>query len=319
MSGVSIACADLDGDTLAEVSTCVSWKNNASACMGIEDTVPGTKSKCQCSEAQLDSISIPDLSLTKSCTPDIVAPGGTVACTITISNSASAGTAQNLHFEDDYPQTYGSISDISISSGNTATDDGDIIDIQTGDILPGETITLTYNFNVNDAGSLPAGTAEDTFTNTVEAYYTNSDGIATAQGLAQSDTTTVPVTVSYFTSAIVEGIKSDQFKVQWQTQTETANIGFNVLAKDAEGGLALPLNDQLIPSKAINSSDPLDYEAYLRVPFGGAQIILQAVDVFGNIEEHGPYEISETVGARFKPQPIEWNHIRSENKKRKAA
>jgi len=230
LSGVSIACADLDGDTMAEVSTCVSWKNQSRSndCSGVLDTDPGTSSKCQCGLTQVDEVPIPDISLTKSCTPDDIEPGGTISCTITINNATGAGVATNLHFEDDYPQTYGSISNLATTAGATVSDNGDIIDIQTGDIAAGTTITITYDFDVNTADNLPNGTSMDSFTNTVEAYYTNTDGVATAQGLAQSDTTTVPITVGYFETRRISSRVGGSLIVEWQTQSETANIGFNL-------------------------------------------------------------------------------------------
>ena len=310
MSSVTIACADLDGDTFAEVSTCVSWKNSGKSndCLDISGATPGTGSKCQCNITQIDAISIPNLSLTKSCTPDDIVPGGTLSCTIEISNASGAGLATGLHFEDDYPQTYGSIDNLAISSGS-ATDDGDIIDIQTGDIAAGTTITVTYDFLVNDSGSLPKGDAADSFTNTVDAYYTNVDGVSIKQGLSSSDTTTVPITLGFFSSRLVRSAIGSGLHLEWQTESETANMGFNILAIEPNSGSKFQLNESLVPSKVINSLSATDYQLSVDAPFDGALIIIQDVDVYGNTEDHGPFMIGESVGKRAVANKIDWKRV----------
>lgn len=46
---LTVACNDGDGDGVADIHVCSSWDNNAgTACGGVLDAFPGTKSKCGC-------------------------------------------------------------------------------------------------------------------------------------------------------------------------------------------------------------------------------------------------------------------------------
>ncbi len=311
MFSVTLPCADLDGDTFGEVSTCLSWKNTSkNDCPDISGAVPGTGSKCQCGIADIDGLPIPNLSITKSCTPDEVSPGGLISCTITISNAIGAGTAVNVHFEDDYPQSYGSVSTLMTTQGS-ASDDGDIIDIQTGDIPAGATIDVTYDFLVNSTADLPEGSSADTFTNIVETFYTNTNGVVTNQNLSATDDTTVPVSISF---VMAELRANDEQAVIWQTQTEAGNLGFNILVADRNGEALQQLNPELIPSKSINSVITQDYEFPTSFDLSQSEFYIQDVDVYGNLTNNGPYQFYGKHGKKVAKRPlVQWAEIRQDS------
>jgi hypothetical protein len=62
---ITIKCQDQDNDGIADVGTCVAWDNLKSAgtekkpsCTGIDDTLPNTKSKCNCEAVQVGEIEV---------------------------------------------------------------------------------------------------------------------------------------------------------------------------------------------------------------------------------------------------------------------
>ncbi|MBT8113958.1 MAG: hypothetical protein KJP04_01165, partial [Arenicella sp.] len=311
MFSVTLPCADLDSDELAEVSTCLSWKQSSDPndCPNLLGAVPGGPAKCRCGVTDLDGLPIPELTLSKVCTPDEIVPGGTINCTVTIMNNALGADAVGFHFEDDYPEDYGSVINASITQGSV-TDNGDILTLATGTISAGSSITLTYDFNVNDAANLPNGGLPDSFTNTVETYYTNGDGVVINQGLTASDTTTVPITLSY----IIAKSRNGLLEFEWQTQTETGNLGFNLQAVDEANGNLYRINEQLIPSAGINSASPLAYSYSATNSFIVKAFYLEDVDLYGNVTRHGPYQVGKKFGRKLAPRKkIDWKSIRAEH------
>ncbi len=64
LTPITIIAQDSDGDGIADVGTCVSWDNKKSngkdnaSCTCINDTLPGTKSKCRCEPVRIGNITI---------------------------------------------------------------------------------------------------------------------------------------------------------------------------------------------------------------------------------------------------------------------
>ncbi|MDH3284358.1 MAG: hypothetical protein OEQ13_06420, partial [Acidobacteriota bacterium] len=58
----TITCEDMDGDGSADVGSCVSWDNqksdggNKPSCLTLDDTKPGTKSKCRCEQLEIEGL-----------------------------------------------------------------------------------------------------------------------------------------------------------------------------------------------------------------------------------------------------------------------
>lgn len=95
---------------------------------------------------------------------------------------------------------------------------------------------------------------------------------------------TTPVTLASF-RAVRDG---SLVRFEWTTETELGNLGFNILRRDAEGQW-VPVNDQLIRAKGIDSVEP---NAYTFEAFGveGEVFAIEDVDIRGRATRRGPIE-----------------------------
>ncbi len=315
ISNVTVSCDDIDPTNgLLEFATCTSWRQTADEldCSAVTDTVPGTSSKCNCDDGVPSGVSVPELSLTKSCAPDPIVPGGTISCVVTVTNSG-VGAADRTVFEDDYPQTYGTPSSITTSQGS-AIDDGDIIAFDPGVIAGGTSVTLSYDFDVFDASSLPNGWNTDTFTNTVKTFYINDDLVPIEQTLTASETTTVPVELRSF-RADPDRVTGETL-FTWSTATEVANLGFNLYA--VAGRALLRLNDSLIPSSVIDSTETAHYR-FTAYGSGARKFVIEDVDTRGRTTRHGPFLAARTYGTEAgQVDAIDWPAIGRKHKAKRS-
>ncbi|MCB0131822.1 MAG: hypothetical protein KDD78_13270 [Caldilineaceae bacterium] len=110
-------------------------------------------------------------------------------------------------------------------------------------------------------------------------------------------TGTVPVTVGYFLAQPA----GDGIEFHWQTATETGTAGFNILAVTEAG--AVQLNPALIPSQAIDSTEPLDYAFIAQT--NATSFLLQEVEITGATNEYGPYTLGNAYGAHIPTDPVD--------------
>lgn len=181
---LQFACSDANADGMADINGCVSWAQSADsiACSTVNDALPGTGSKCRCDTFTV-AVSVPNLSLTKSCVPDQVAPGGTVVCTITYRNSGH-GDAVGFSLVDNYDQSQGAVSNIGTTNpgSNAGADNGDTITWQLPTVPKNGgagSVTYEYTVNANVAGN-------SQIQNTATIYYGS-----TPQAVATQETITV--------------------------------------------------------------------------------------------------------------------------------
>ncbi len=73
-------------------------------------------------------------------------------------------------------------------------------------------------------------------------------GTAGSQGVLPSQ-----VVVTSFTAALV----NDQVVLQWETESEVNNAGFNLYRSEQPGAPFVPVNGELIPSQAVESGGAL--------------------------------------------------------------
>ncbi len=124
---------------------------------------------------------------------------------------------------------------------------------------------------------------------------------------------TTPVTLAYFTASGWGG----RVEFDWQTVTETGNLGFHLYV--LEGERLRRLNAELIPSRVVDSIEPQDY-AWEADGVEGASFVIEDVDIFGASRFHGPFELDRVHGRRSAgKQAIGWGRIAGEHKARKAA
>ncbi|HMN29093.1 MAG TPA: hypothetical protein PKE45_13155, partial [Caldilineaceae bacterium] len=125
LPALTFSCSDPNNDGFVDVNGCVSWDNTTgSVCGGVTAALPSTQSKCRCNTFRI----VPNLSLTKRCTPDRVIPGGTLKCTITYTNSGR-GDAIGFSLVDNYDQANGTVANSTSPNlnGNPGVDNGDTI------------------------------------------------------------------------------------------------------------------------------------------------------------------------------------------------
>jgi Peptidase family C25 len=244
INGVSVSCSDTDLDGFVDIGNCLSWDNKSSNnCANVSQAVPGTKSKCNCTRINTN-LGIPNIQLTKNCSPDTAHPGDTVSCTITYQNTGT-GPGDYISFVDDYSQTQGTVSNLSGPGGDTVVDDGDTITWTPGgapatqaNISPGASGTLTYDFTL--AGSLSNG---EMIPNTVTAHW---------QGIAQSALSASEVTNVVTTAALVSSFEvyaaPEGRVVVWATVSESRTAGFFVERWDADANRFVRLNRDPVPA-----------------------------------------------------------------------
>ena len=116
LPALTFSCSDPDGDGFVDVSGAVSWQQNKNdVCSSVLDAIPGTQSKCRSNSFRVD-VSVPDLALSKSCTPELVLPGEAVKCTVSYTNSGK-GDAVGFSLVDNYDQSNGAVSAIGAVIG----------------------------------------------------------------------------------------------------------------------------------------------------------------------------------------------------------
>jgi hypothetical protein len=338
--------ADISGtalDGIVDISACTSWANSANSgnindpngvCDGPEydglnEAQPETGSKCNCGEfnGSDPQVSIPEIGVTKACSPTEVEPGETTTCTITMSNTgtgtmlgASAVGEDGFFYQDNYPESQGSVDDttFSITPGVAATQvvDGFLsnnpadqsLNIYPGDIAPGDTVVVTYDFVTR------ADQTDQSISNIVCAAY-HDDTQVYDYDVCDTQIITTPVSLINFE---VVNTPTGYF-ASWQTATETNNLGFNVYGR--LGQTLFKLNSTLIPSKVIDSLETSSYSMYLDqlIAPGIKSFYLEDIDLVGKATKHGPFKLSSQISSdqEVTVNRTDWAAIKSNNAKSK--
>ncbi len=100
---------------------------------------------------------------------------------------------------------------------------------------------------------------------------------------------TLPVTLSYIHSERT----GDTVIFRWQTATETASAGFNILVETVNG--LMPLNSELIPSQVIDSVETTTYE--LKLKMKADVYYFQEVSIYGDVSQKGPFQVGAAYGS----------------------
>ena len=355
-------------DGTSDLSACTSWANNQGQVCTDElyrsftfphaagqstEIRPGTTAKCNCGEFDGGPVvvAIPDVTVTKTCSPTELAPGETTTCTITITNSglgALSGSVATVNpldsnevtsntsgfiYQDDYPEHQGSIDVSSITPSQpgsvTVSDDfiynsdgtkstNQSLNIFPGTIAAGGSLVVTYDFITS--ASLP--TTETDITNTVcAAYYNDSTptevfSYAAAEPTNQCDTAVVTTPVSISNFLAVPNKLSGGYDISWTTTTETGNLGFNIYT--IVGNTRYKLNRSLIPSNVTDSMSKSSYSINIQTQLIGLanKFIIEDVDIFGGKSSNGVYELGKEYGVPdqdMQEKFVDWDSIHEEN------
>lgn len=113
----------------------------------------------------------------------------------------------------------------------------------------------------------------------------------------------VPVTLSYFTSARVNGA----VVADWQTASQSMHAGFELQLLGA-GQKALAAQ-----TVQTNRQWSTDIESYsLALDGGGDSLLLVSHDINGDSQEFGPFDVGSSHGTQLEPNPINWPAIEQE-------
>ena len=324
-------------DGIIDVSGCTSWDNNAGTFCdgpeydGVGEPAAGTGSKCNCGEFSgiTTQVGLPDISVTKVCSPTDVAPGDATSCTIEIINAgngtqigATAAGLEGFFYEDDYPENQGSITNVVTTQGSVV--DGFTLDangvstanqslnIYPGDVLGGTTLTITYDFVTSPL--LPSTIT--TITNIVCASYFDigEDGspevfsYAFDPDLCATEEVTTPVTIAGVDIQVLHG----GMQFDWVTASETNNLGFNIYV--LRGQTYFKLNDELIPSESITTLDESRYSLWLDAGIDAAshRFFIEDVDLQGKATKNGPFRLSKGSTSSIPSIRTNWQAIASE-------
>ena len=175
--------------------------------------------------------------------------------------------------------------------------------------VTGEAILASHDFDdetVNDPRSSVNVFFPD-LVDRVEIVYTDLGGFNGSREVTLSDLqfcppSSVPVTISFF-DARPDGL------VTWQAASETMHLGYRLFAGDPRTG-GRPLTDLLAPTAGTVTA-AVDYEHQIDDQLAG-DLYLQAVDVFGSHEIHGPFAVGGRHGERITTEPVDWRQAQHE-------
>ncbi|MBN1428633.1 MAG: hypothetical protein JXB07_09610 [Anaerolineae bacterium] len=123
--------------------------------------------------------------------------------------------------------------------------------------------------------------------------------------------TTTPITLAFFRATQ----QSNTLRFEWATETEVANIGFNLYIQTRDG--LRQINKQIIPSKAVDSLAPLSY-GYITRGLRGMIFYIEDVSLTAETRQHGPFILGIPYGERPAVEEIDWAAIRAESDGREA-
>jgi hypothetical protein len=131
----------------------------------------------------------------------------------------------------------------------------------------------------------------------------DSDGVdkimRTSGGADRVDVSNTACSLAVQLNAFTATPQRDLVLLEWETVSETDNLGFNLYRSTSPDEIGEKLNGELIPSQSPGSGQGASYEFMDDKGVGGTSYYyrLEAVDVHGNTTMHGP------VNATYPAQP----------------
>lgn len=121
---------------------------------------------------------------------------------------------------------------------------------------------------------------------------------------------TTPVTLDSFKATAV----GDAVVFDWSTATEAGNLGFNLYGE--VDGQWQRLNDQIIASHAVNTTEPQSYD-FTAPGVTATRFQIADLDIHGKETRHGPYALNESFGRASERHAIDWRAIRAEHENKR--
>ena len=149
------------------------------------------------------------------------------------------------------------------------------------------------------SGTAPNGDQVEDQSNSGSDPETGSGGSADPTIVTLADISSLPITLGQLSS---ERISQNTIQINWQTQTEVANLGFNIYGR-IDGQWQL-LNSEVIPAKG-DSVQIVDYQ--LLVNSSAEQLALSDIDGNGVETLHGPFVVGQVYGTQAQRQNTDWS------------
>ncbi|MDB4512175.1 C25 family cysteine peptidase [Arenicella sp.] len=117
---------------------------------------------------------------------------------------------------------------------------------------------------------------------------------------------TTPITLGWIN--ITDNLNGSA-TIEWQTATEVANAGFNILVLNNSGDW-VQANESMISSQG-DSTSAQNYR-YLSA-IVGEKFMLVDISVTGVEVKHGPFDLNQSSGIFVTPKVIQWDQIQQES------
>ncbi len=193
--------------------------------------------------------------------------------------------------------------------------DGDFLDVgETSASVNVPANTLVGTFNVTWSGvPANAGGTSSTYArfriSFTASEVTSPTGLATSGEVEdyQIPPNTLPVSLAQFLAEPT----ATGLQVGWKTETETATVGYRILAVTEDG--EVPLTPNLIPSRWTDSLTLESYALELTTrdlpPQKISALVLVDIDTRGIERRHGPFELGRSYGEEPQRSAIDWASI----------
>ncbi len=193
---------------------------------------------------------------------------------------------------------------------------GNIFDGSSGTLGVGDVIQVVFSVRANPAllPVLPAdfrnvadgaATAPDGSTVSDQSNSGNDPTDGSGGGVAPTivtleDIADLPIVLGKFTSQLV----GQTLLIEWQTQTEVGNLGFNLYGKVGEDDWQR-LNPDVIPGQG-DSVEVVSY-SFSASALGVTALAISDVNARGEEELHGPFLIGKAYGAEQQRKTTDWS------------
>ncbi len=99
--------------------------------------------------------------------------------------------------------------------------------------------------------------------------------------------------------------EAEATRVRWATVTESGNVGFVVWGLG--DGVWRILGHGIVPSAAVDSVEPLEYEIVVEGPVEA--VLIEDLDIRGGSRIHGPFLAGASYGGKPEPSPVDWPRV----------
>ncbi len=228
--------------------------------------------------------------------------------------------------------------DLVLPNGNPAFDGGtaNLFDGRSGELGVGDVIRVVFTVRIQPTNIDPLPTE---FENTAEVSSTAPDNTTVSDRsnsgsdptdgsgggeaptiIGLNEVANLPITLGQFKATKVS---ADSVLIQWQTQTEVANLGFNIYGRVGDEWVLL--NEEVIPGNG-DSVNPVDYEFIHQIQASSNPsahninvFALSDIDARGDETLHGPFALGRTYGKLNQAQLTDWTDAKLRRQQRQEA